>query len=219
MKSALRVTAVAFLLVASHSFADSVFNFKNLNVNFVILPNDGTGDNIGGSIIGAGVNLEVSGGTSYPWFDAEALYAPGSLVGGPVTIYFDFATGTIGRNSYDSLDIQATNLNVGFFNLPTNGKNFTISLPAYFDPFTTQICGDINCNTVNLYGNAGSLTLTFDYDSDIGMYYAVDGSFVSTPVTTPEPATLGMLALGLSLVAARARAARTQLAGRFKQFL
>ena len=79
MRQTKRLLLGILLLTSVSAFADS---FTNLNANFIINPNNGSGGNLGGTISGPGVNLRVGGGTVYAWFNGQGVgYAPGSTGG------------------------------------------------------------------------------------------------------------------------------------------
>lgn len=166
------------LLTPLNCFATSTHD-SDLSVNLNIFPNDGTGDNLGGTILGPGVNLTVGGGAPYYWFNNVDGFAPGSGGGGSTTIYFDSVFGTIGSKSYE-LFIGAANLNAGGFTFPTDGKDFTISVPASIGLIVLTGCTDSGCKTFNIITKPGVLTLSFDYYAGTGLYYGTGGSFVST---------------------------------------
>src|SRR4029077_16126980 len=105
------------------------------------------------------------------------------------------AYGTLGSQTYLDGDIalNPSTLNAGSFTFPTNGQDFTISVPASLDIITGTIlatCSTV-CETFSLTTNPGTLTLSFFYSPVDGMYYGTSGSFTSTATTTvPEPGTL-----------------------------
>jgi hypothetical protein len=197
MKHYPRILWVIVLLTSVNLFADT---FNDLNVNLTIRPNDGSGDNLGGTIIGPGVNLVVGGGTPYSWFNNVDGFEPGSPGGGTTQIFFDVAIGMIGSQSWDSccnLMLDAPIFNAGGFIFPTNGQDFIFRTDAMIDPITFIGCTDDGCNEVfNLITKPGTLTLAFDYFDGTGLYYGDWGSFT----TVPEPGTLGLLAIGIGAV-------------------
>jgi len=195
MNRFLRILPVAFALISISALADS----SNLNVNFGIDANSGIGDNIGGRIFGPGVNLLVGGGTGSGWFDGVPMYTPGSIGGGGTTIFFDYAAGTVGSQTVDYSDseIFATGFDAGSFVFPTTGQDFTVTLAASIEPITIVICPNNACQYLLIGTKPGTLTLSFDYSSYAGAYYAGIGSFT----TTPEPGTLGLMAIGLGIIA------------------
>lgn len=200
MKHLPRVLLFMFLLTSLNSFANSV-NFTNLNVNLRIFPNGGSGDNLGGTIFGTAVNLMVGGGTPFSWFNDFEGSAPGSVGGGNTTIFFDFAQGTLGSQFYDggSTGINAADFNAGNFTFPTNGKDFTVSVPATLELVVVLGCTDSGvCTTYDLTTKPGKLVLSFTYDQGSGLYFGSAGYFANTP----EPGTFGLVAIGISALAA-----------------
>ena len=200
----LSFSCTALVLISLHCFADSVRNVNNVNASLVILPNDGSGDNAGGTLVGNGLNLTVGGGTPYFWFPATDGFAPGSSGGGSTTIFFDSVFGTIGKNTYDNsnLFIQAAVFNAGGFIFPSDGNGFTVSVPASIGLVVLQTCTDQGCtaccNTLNVTTRPGTLTLSFAFYN--GLYYASRASFASSSATVPEPSTLALLAIGLGVL-------------------
>ena len=201
MRQTMRVLLAIIVLTSITAFADSV-SFTSLNVNFVIYPNLGSGGNIGGLISGPGVNLGAGGGTYAQWFNND-VYIPGSLGGGGTGISWDGAIGQLGSQHYDNygnfslpyIALDPSILNAGSFTFPTNGQNFTITVPASLGVITGTIVSDCNvCPTFTLTTNPGNLTLSFFYSN--GFYFASSGSF-TTLTTTPEPSTLGLMATGI----------------------
>jgi PEP-CTERM motif-containing protein len=89
---------------------------------------------------------------------------------------------------------------LGSFQFPTNGRSFTVSVPAMID-------GLIGGRTLDMSGNfnlqipPGKLVLTFDFFPGNGnsvppFYEFSHGTFT----TTPEPGTLGLMASGLAAI-------------------
>jgi hypothetical protein len=198
MRQTMRVVLAMFVLASISAFADSV-SYSNLNVNFVVNPNGGSGGNIGGRISGPGINLLAGGGTYYQWFN-NGPYAPGSIGGGGTGIFWGGAIGQLGSQHYDNygnfilpyIALDPSGFSAGSFTFPTNGQDFTIIVPASLDAITGTIISDCNvCPTFTLATNSGYLTLSFYYSN--GSYWANSGSFT----TTPEPSTLGLMATGI----------------------
>jgi hypothetical protein len=188
------------LFAPLNCFATSTHD-SDLSVNLNIFPNDGTGDNLGGTILGPGVSLTVGGGTPYYWFNNVDGFAPGSGGGGSTTIYFDSVFGTIGSKSYSELFIGAATLNAGGFTFPTDGEDFAISVPASIGLIVLTGCTNSGCQTFNVITKPGVLTLSFDYYAGTGLYYGAGGSFVSTTTPVPEPGTISLMILGLASIA------------------
>ena len=191
------VSRASLVLTSLFCFADSVTTLKTLNVSLDIRPNDGSGDNLGGTIWGKGVSLTVGGGTPVDWFSATDGIAPGSGVGGSTTIFFDVVFGTIGKTTYDdsNLFIEAATFNAGGATLPTDGSSFTMAVPASIGLIVLTGCNDQGCTTFNVITQPGVLTMSFSFFD--GLYYAGDASFVSN-TAVPEPSTLSLLAVGLA---------------------
>ena len=205
MRQMIRILLGMFLLTSISAFADS---FTGLGVNFNVQPNNGSGGNIGGQISGQGVNFLAGGGTAFSWFNGSVGVAPGSIGGGSTTIFWEDAFGTLGSQTYLDGDIalDPSTLNAGSFTFPTNGQDFTVSVPASLDIITGTILATCNgvCQTVSLTTTAGTLTLSFFYSAADGMYYGTSGSFISSAIATvPEPATLGLMAMGVVAVTRR----------------
>jgi PEP-CTERM motif len=198
MKRLSRVLLSFFLLTSISAFANSV-NYAGLSASFVVTPNLGDGGNFGGTLVGTNVNLTLGGGTPVGWFDGVTGYAPGSGGGGGIMVYFDFASGTLGGQSYggDNLFPTVANFNAGSFTFPADGSGFTVSVPASLGVEMLTGCpSDGMCTTYNLFSRSGTLVLSFYYDSNSGLYYGSSGSFTSAAV--PEPGTLGLVTIGLS---------------------
>ncbi len=198
MNRLLRILPATLVLISISAFADSI-TYTNLNVSFNVSPNDGSGGNMGGRISGPGVNLLAGGGTPFSWFNDIEGVAPGSVGGGGTTIFFEDAFGTIGSQSYQGgdLGLGEVSFDAGSFTFPTNGKDFTVTVPASIGLINGTIftqCGENGCPTFTLATNSGELTLSFFYAN--GLYYGSSGSFT----TTPEPGTLGLVAIGLGAV-------------------
>ena len=158
----LRFSCVMLVVTSLQCFADSIRNISNVNASLVFLPNYGSGDNVGGTLVSREVNLMVGGGTPYDWFPGGNGFAPGSGAGGSTTIYFDSAVGTIGNRSYDgNLIIDAADFNADGFTLPTDGSGFTISVPESIGVIVLQGCDDKGCITYNVTTKPGTLTMSF----------------------------------------------------------
>lgn len=198
MRQMVRILLAIVVLTSINAFADS---FTGLGANFIIQPNDGSGGNLGGLISGPGVNFFAGGGSPFSWFNSSQGVAPGSTGGGTI-IYWEDAYGTLGSQTYLDGDIalNSSYLNAGSFTFPTNGQDFTISVPASLDIITGTILATCSsgCQTFSLTTNPGTLTLSFFYSPVDGMYYGSSGSFVApSSLVTPEPGTLGLVAMGI----------------------
>jgi len=204
MRQTMRVVLAMLVLTSISAFANS---FTGLGVNFNIQANNGSGGNLGGLISGQGVNFLAGGGTPFSWFNSSQGVAPGSSGGGSI-IFWEDALGTLGSQTYQDGDISLipSYLNAGSFTFPTNGQDFTISVPASLDIITGTIlatCSTV-CETFTLTTNPGTLTLSFYYSPLDGLYYGSSGSFTSAASTTvPEPGTLGLMGMGIVAVTRR----------------
>lgn len=194
MKQLPRILLAVLLFSSLSAFANSI-TYTNLDMSLYIGANYGFGDNVFGTLTGRGTNLLVSGGTPDYWFSGDQGYSPGSAGGGSTIIYFDGAYGIVGSVNYGNVNIEAADFNTGSFTFPSNGqKNFTVFLPASVGVITVFGCGSNSCQQYNLVTNPGTLKLSFVYED--GLYYANQGSFSNTP----EPSTLGLMAIGLFVV-------------------
>jgi hypothetical protein len=212
MRQMIRILLGMLLLTSISAFATS---FTNLSVNFNILPNDGSGSNMGGYITGPGVNLAAGGGTPFSWFNSIVGIAPGSSWGGGTVLFWDGAAGQLGSQVYNTfgnggglpyIQLDISTFNTGGFTFPTNGQDlFTIKVPASLGVITGTIVSDCNsCPTFSLTTLPGTLTLSFFYSSFWGQYFGGSGSFTSTPLTTvPEPGSLGLMLIGVAAVTRR----------------
>ena len=203
MKHLLRIFSVLLVLASIHAFANSV-SYTNLNATFNISADVGAGSVATGVFFGPGINLYWDGGSPGWFVGTHPGYAPGSLGGGGTVMLFDDAYGTIGSHTYPCCNIEFNNVifNAGTFTFPTNGQNFTVTVPASFEVITGanySECFISPCQAITLATRPGELSLSFYYSSYWGVYFGDSGSFT----TTPEPGTLGMVAIGLGGVAWR----------------
>jgi PEP-CTERM motif len=198
MKLILRIVSISFVLMFINAFADTI-GFP-LNSNVLIGPNEGIGDNVGVTLWGQGVFISALGGTPTYWFDSfPQFYYPGQGGLGPTTIFWDTGFLQIGSTGYvlGDFDLDPTLLNVPLITFPTNGKNFTVTIPWEWDLSGTILtnCPSSGCGFV-LSSNPGKLSFSFVYDPFYGAYYANSASFS----TVPEPATLTFMAIGIAAV-------------------
>jgi hypothetical protein len=175
-------------LLPASAFADSI--------TIGLAPNDGSGDNFGFQLQGAGYSVMGGGGLPYDNFNAGPPgYAPGSEVNIAGPIFFDFGLATIGSSSVE-VDFGLGSLSASPITLPTNGQSFTglvdISFGASGTLFTTG-------QPISVSGDAQGY-ITFDYIN--GGYYPesleLTGVGQVTPaLLTPEPGTLALIGTGL----------------------
>jgi hypothetical protein len=198
MKLIARIISLSFLLVSISTFADTI-RF-GLNSNVELGPNYGAGDNVGVTLSGQGVSISAFGGTPAFWFDGGTPYFPGQDTAlGQTTIFWDAAFLQIGAIGYDfdQFDLAPTDLDVPYVTFPTNGKDFTVSVPWAWALDGTIItnCPNSGCGFL-LVGNPGKLSFSFIYEPTYGVYFANSASFS----TVPEPATFTFMAIGIAAV-------------------
>lgn len=217
MKHLLRIFSMLFVLTSISAFGDSV---SYVTATFSLNPNDGSGDNIGGNISGPGINVGWGGGTPFDWFNSSFPFsAPGSGGGGGTTIDPDYVAGTIGSQSYSGgqeLSLYPVTLTAGGFTFPTNGQqNFTVTVPASMGLLTlvsNEPCtSSIDCPQTWVFATRqGELTLSYTYEtSPFGNGYVADSGFF-TSTATPEPGTLGLIAIGMCALLWRWRTSDSQ---------
>ena len=192
MKLVLRIIPTVLVLISTSAFADTI-RF-NLNTDVDMGPNEGAGDNVGVTLSGQGVFIFALGGTPTGWLENDQQYFPGEQGLGPITIFWDSAGLGIGSSVYDfdQFDLAPTNLDAPFITFPTNGKDFIVRFP-----WTWSFEGTINANCPSsgcdflLVGKPGKLSFTYIY---------VDFAGPTSFVTTPQPGTLTLIAIGIGAV-------------------
>jgi len=197
MKRLLWTIPMLFALISVNALADSV-TYTITNANLYISPNYGGGGNLGFSMMGNGITLIGDGGTDPSFFDGSNGYLPGSPgEGGAALFFWDVISAKIGSTTYGFDDIQLDCCSAGFggngFTFPTNGKNFTIILPAGISLVSGTIVPDDQ--SFSLIFTPGRLTMSFYFAPD-GRYYPSQATFVSAP----EPGALGLMATGLAAI-------------------
>ena len=195
MKLILRIVSISFVLMSISAFADTI-RF-DLNSKILIGPNDGSGDNVGVTLSGQGVVITAFGGTPTYWFDSDQFYYPGDQGLGPATIFWDDGgLLQIGSTRYD-LDLDSTFLDLPYVTFPTNGKNFTVTVPWAWELSGTILtnCPSSGCGFL-LASKPGKLSFSFVYNPTFGAYLADSAKFS----TVPEPATFEFMAIGILAV-------------------
>jgi len=155
MKSILLSLCGILLFSSASSFADSVQTLTNLDASFFIEPNNGTGENLFGTITGSGVNLSVAGTSPAGWFTSGVGIAPGAYVGGSIPIHVDSILGFL-QGSQPNLSMESADFNAGVFALPTNGQNEFQTVPATLNLMFTACLQNV-CTTydLNIAGRLG----------------------------------------------------------------
>src|SRR6266481_2960619 len=180
--------AILFAVTAQCSYADSIRTFHITEVNIFMGPNDGSGDNVGFSFTGPGVNITGIGGMAcFDWCSGP-ISDPNIANTSQIFVTF-FDTATIGGTSYD----------------PS-----TLAFNSLFDAF-----GGLNASTAGSVGEGDSFIQfrmtaptngtwslgfapTVDQNGNPAFIFT-DGKFsASAPLPTPEPATVGLMLTGLA---------------------
>ena len=199
-------TLVFLFIVAISVSADTIrtINIQQTTIN--ILPNDGSGDNSNFEFVSPGTFIFGVGGM--PCFDwcspGEPALAPGSEVSIGSTYFFNFLLQvTVRGKDFDrelsgifpsSLNADASVL------MPTNGKDFTVTVPASLDSPLTLVLSDES--KALLYIPPGSLTLDFRYAPGapgVGAGYFFSSGTYNAISTVPEPSTWALLFSGLGV--------------------
>jgi len=189
MKSLLWVVVMPFIVFRPCAHADSILNINITYATAVMAPNDGSGDNVFFTLIGPGTTITGTGGMGCS-----------SWCFGPIP---------------DLSSVGVSEVFVGFF------QSATI-MGTTFDPQTLNLCclfsfsGGLNPSANGFVGSGETFTLLnltlpccgvwslnfsfFPADGASPAYYQfVNGSFTAgTPVVTPEPGMLGLMATGLA---------------------
>ena len=217
MKSSLWTITLLLPVLAQCSYANSISTFTTqANIRFVT--NDVSGDNQESIFQAPEVSLRAYGDATCSWCTVDDfLLTPGSSLNPSIPLpallwNYTYGSVIIGRQGYgcspDNCGISATGLiALRSFTFPTNGQNFTVTVPAVMNgPIRLQIDPGANGTPgqlVDLQIPTGNLVLTFDFErggNGYPSYYQLTQGVFTTPgfVTTPEPGTLGLMASGLA---------------------
>jgi len=203
MKRAIWTTAALLLLNAPFAFADSVKNFNITQTQIGFNLNDGTGGNLGFSFTSSSSNISGFGGAVCDYCSFQTSFAPGDSVNLSVgdIFYEGFTSVKLGGTMYntETAILFDSSISAPTITLPAGGS-FSVTVPALFDSLVSGSAGqDPNFINFNLHTPShGKLTVGFSWDSDLGMYTFSSGSFSAT--TAPEPSTLSLIVLGLSVM-------------------
>ncbi len=201
MKRAFSLVVIFVVAVTAWSAADSFGPVTIRNVNILILPNDGSGENVGFNLQAPGTKVLGTAGTDcFDWCGEDRFnLLPGSTLFPSSGLTFDFFSSvTVHGQTFDRdlVSIFSSSLSASSFVFPTNGKSFTIKVPASIDPLTMTLPDG---STVVLNVPSGTLSLSFSFVpgfDDIPDHYAFDeGHYMVSAV--PEPGTLALLGTGL----------------------
>jgi PEP-CTERM motif len=201
MKRWLLWPVLMVVLVSPSVFANSV-TYTITRATFTIFPNTGFGENIEFQLAGNGISLTGIAGSLCDVCNAFKGLSPGAVVEASADLFFDnVLSAKIGHNSYgfDEVGLFPSALLSGTFTLPTNGKNFTVVLPASISDITGTIFATQETFTLAIV--PGSLRMHFDYNSPDGLYYLSKGTFT----TVPEPGTLALVGTGLAAIVSLVR--------------
>jgi len=196
--------ALLFVVCLQFAYADSVPTLNALQVTFSFGVNEG-GDNALYSLVGPSMNLSGVG-TAFclaSEFCSGAAFLPGMSLVPNVSVDFQSSQGSvkIGGHTYLGSDITLfiSSITAVGFRFPAGGNTpstFVVMVPASF----AVVNGELSNGTFfNVKIHAGKLALTFDYfpaaNGNPASYFFSQGKYV---VTTPEPGTAGLMAIGLA---------------------
>ena len=179
MKRFLMAFPVILVLISVSAFADSV--------TITLAPGTPDESNFTFAAQQQGFSVFLFG-TVPESFYSISLIAPGSTLGGTSEVFVDGGLIKINGVPYENLGDDIGTLFISSFTFPTNGKDFTIPVQAAFS-VDEEIIGSGN---INIHG-AVSGKVTFKFIPNVGLYEPT--TIVLT--TVPEPATLGLLGIGL----------------------
>lgn len=198
MKRTLWMILLMVMTSCVGAIANSV-TYSATIANFTMVPNDGSGDNVGFAFSGLGTNAILIGGVPASYFSDFFGFAPGSTGGGSTSFFPDYiANGNIGGYGYGSIELNdccTAVLFVGAFTFPTNGQsNFSVTVPASLSGITgtiTLVSGQTEQFSLNV--KPFKLTLSFSYSPYYGVYYPNQATYSAVA----EPATLALMGTGL----------------------
>jgi hypothetical protein len=207
MKRFLWTTALLLLAAAPYSYAQ----LRTTTVFQNSFP-----DNVVSQLIGPGINLTATGGILCDWCFGDNGFSntPGSSLTPGVGILYDGVFGTLTiegqtfcEEAFPCFISQESGAGIGAsqsLTFPTNGKDFTVTLPAVMGPvevssFTPP---DGALTTFDFGEFSGEMTLSFGFvpESLTGLpsYYVFDRAIFTSGFAVAEPGPLGLMAAGLA---------------------
>lgn len=179
MKRSMLASPVLLLLISVGAFADSI--------TITLAPGTPDESNFQFAEQQGGTSIFLFG-TVPESFYSISLIAPGSTLGGTSEVFVDGGLIRINGVAYDNLENDIGTLFISSFTFPTNGKDFTVPIQATFS-VDEQIIGS---GSIDIRGTVSG-KVTFKFIPNVGLYEPT--TIVLT--TVPEPATAGLLGIGL----------------------
>jgi hypothetical protein len=187
--------AIMFAVSVQSSYADSIPTFYVTQATMFMGPNDGSGDNVGFSFTGPGVNITGIGGMAC--FDWCSGPISDTSIASPSHIFISsLDTVILGGITYDAFSLGFTGLST-FFD-ESGGLN-----PSVSGIVGSDVTGPLQFNLILPTKGGWSLNFapTVDQDGNPAFIFT-DGEFrASAPLPTPEPATVGLMLTGLAAIA------------------
>lgn len=209
MKRFLWTTALLLLAAAPYSYAQ-------LRTT-TVLETGGAGDNVVSDFIAPGINLTATGGTvnCFDWCNGDSLSnTPGSsLTPGAGILYggvfgtLTFEGQTFCEEPFTCFISQESGAGIGAsqsLTFPTNGKDFSVTLPAVMGPVevSSPTPPDGALTTFDFGEFSGHMTLSFLFvpESSPGLpsRYVFDRAIFTSGFAVAEPGPLGLMAAGLA---------------------
>ena len=214
------VTLLALLVFPAweqDAYADSVPTFTaQANIGMSFSPG---GNDAQSTFEGPGISLNGFGNVICDWGGGGCgtVLTPGSSLN-PSFSQIDFGpagpggTLTLGGQQFVCqgpsvlCSLEATGI-TAFRNItfPTNGQNFTVTVPAATGPLSGAVVLESGEQLFNVQIPPGQLELFFSFENMDGPGWQIQGAVFSTP----EPGTLGLMAAGLAGIILRLFEAQT----------
>lgn len=166
-------------------------------------------DNLGAILTGPGTTVFLGGGTNCSWCSIGQSDTPGTSLNPSTQVFYDAVSGsvTLGRQTYNCDEVECivgegSISAVGNITFPTNGQNFTVTVPASVGsilvtvPTPGQGQGFVQAD---LLIPSGELTLSFflnpSFPNGPPAYYGLEQATFTA--SAPEPGPLGLMMAGL----------------------